>query len=91
MPDGAGQAVAFVPVDEMRRGVGVDRTSVGLENRPAEGGDRAFAVGTGDVERRRQAQLRVTESVEQPQDTFQRQVVALRVQPEEPVDFGGGA
>ena len=87
------QPIAFVPVDQMRRGVDMDPVAGGLEQRPRKGGGRSLAVGAGDVDHRRQAILRIAEPIEQPRDAVQRKVETLRMQRHQALDFpvcGGG-
>ena len=55
---GAGERDALVEAHEMRRGVDVDALAGGLEHRLQVGGDRALAVGAGDVDDRRQPRVR---------------------------------
>jgi hypothetical protein len=81
------QPVAFVPVDQMRRGVDVHPVACGFQQRSREGGGRALAVGAGDVDDRRQVELRIAEPVEQPCDAIERKVVAFRVQRHQALDF----
>ena len=45
-----------------------------------EGEERAFAVGAGDMQHRRQLLLRMTERGKQPLDAPERQVDRLRMQ-----------
>ncbi len=46
-------AVALMPIDEMRRGMNMHAQAARLEKRAAEGRHRALAVGAGDMDHRR--------------------------------------
>ena len=84
----ATEPVALVPGHEMRRGVDVDRAAVAFQDCATEGGDGALAVGAGDVDHRRQSQLRVPEIGEQPPDPVQRKIEAFRMLQHQGVDLG---
>jgi hypothetical protein len=47
-------AVALVPIDQMRRGVDMGAVAAGFQQRAAEGGDRTLAVGAGHMDDGRQ-------------------------------------
>jgi hypothetical protein len=65
-----------------------------LEHRPHEGDGRALAVGTGDVDHRRQLALGMAERIENAPHAVERQVDALGMQREQAredrVDVGHG-
>ncbi len=81
------QAVALVPVHQMRRCVNVDAQARSLQNRTAEGRDRALAVRPRDVNDRGQALLWIAESGEQPRDPVEREVESFRVEGEKLLDL----
>ena len=56
------------------------RARRGLEHRLQVGGDRALAVGAGDVDDRRQRSCGIAELRQQPLDAAERQVDQLRMQ-----------
>ncbi len=62
----------------MRRRVGMHPKPLGLENRPKKGDGRSLAVGSGNMEDRRQTMLGVSERAEQPLDAAKREVEAFR-------------
>ena len=76
----AGDADAFMEAREVRRGVDVDAVATRLEPRADHRDGRAFAVGAGDVDHRRQAAFGMAERGQKPFDPTERQVDDLRVQ-----------
>src|SRR4051812_38852944 len=50
----SGDADSLVEADQMRAGEGMDRVAAGFERGAQEGDGRSLAVGSGDVEHRRQ-------------------------------------
>ncbi len=76
------QPDSLVEADEMRRGIDVDPPSRRFERGAEEGGGRPLAVGPGDVEHRRQLEVRVAEPAEQAFEARQPEVDRRRVQPE---------
>ena len=76
----AGKLDALVEAHEMRRRIDVHARAGGFEDRLQVGGDRALAVGAGDVHDRRQLRVRIAQLAEQPLDTAERQVDQLRMQ-----------
>ena len=87
---GRAQPVAFVPVDEMRRGVHVNAVSRRLQQRAREGRAGPLAVCAGDVDDRRQSVLRIAELLEQARDAVERKVEALRMQRHQALDLTVG-
>ena len=88
---GNGAAVerdAFVKPDEMRRRVGVHGKPRRFGDRPHERDGGSLAVGSGDVDRRRQAILRPAEGREQALGSGQRQIDQLGMQRRQPVEDG---
>ena len=89
-------AIALVPVNQMRRGVDVDGEPRGLQERAAKSRRRTLAVGAGDMDDGRQLAVRVAEHFEQPADPVERKIKALRMKGHELFDFlfgradGGG-
>ena len=75
-----GQHDALVEMDEMRRGVDMHAFAERLGDGAGEGEERAFAVGAGDMQHRRQLLLGMTERGEQALDPPERQVDRLRME-----------
>ena len=59
-----------------------------FEDRAHEGDGRAFAVGAGDMDHRRQPPLRMIERGQQPLDAVERQIDALGMQRQQPRQDG---
>ena len=76
----AGKLDALVEAHQVRRGVDVHARAGGFEYRLEIGGDRALAVGAGDVHDRRQLVVGIAELAEQPLDAAERQIDQLRMQ-----------
>ncbi len=57
-----------------------------LQRCAQEGNQRALAVGAGDMHRRRQGLLRITERRQKPLDAAERQVDSLGVQAQKAVE-----
>ncbi len=51
-----------------------------LQHGAGKGAGRALAIGAGDMDHRRQLQLRIAQLGQQPQDAVQRQVDLLGMQ-----------
>src|SRR3954454_6255024 len=84
-PDAA-EPETFVDANEIGRGVGVDAQAGGLQRRAQISERRALAVGTGDVDHRRQLALGMTEPVEQAVHPLQPEIDAFLVQGRQPPD-----
>ena len=84
-------AHALVEAHEMGRGVDVHRLAGRLQHGAQEGGGGALAVGAGDVDDRRQAQVGTAELVHQDRHAVQRQVDLARIERAESLKNGGGA
>ena len=78
-----GEADALVEAQQMRRGVHVDAGGGGLQRGAQEGQRRALAVGSGDVNGRRQGQIGPAHRVQQPLYAPQRKVDLLGVKIEQ--------
>ena len=72
----AGDSDPLVEPDEMRAGEGVDLEARRFHPRAQESDGRAFAVGPGDVEDRREQVLRLAQPVEQRRDPLEPEAVA---------------
>ncbi len=78
----------LVDADKIGRGIDMHALARRLEDRAHEGDGRAFAVGAGDVDDRRQAPLRMIERGEKPLDAIERKIDALGMQRQEPRQHG---
>ena len=84
----AADAKALVEVDQIGRGIDVHALAGRFEDRAHEGNGRAFAVGAGDMDQRRQFLFRMIERGKQALDAIERQVDALGMQRQEPRQDG---
>ena len=71
-----GDADALVEPDQMRAGEDVDAVTGRLQRRAEEGAGRALAVGSGDMENRRQMVLGTPEPIQQREDAFEPELIA---------------
>src|SRR5262249_22706982 len=81
-------AKALVEANEIGRRVNVHTLARRFEDRPHEGDGRAFAVGAGDVNERRQPPFRMIERGKKPLDAAERQIDAFGMQRQEPREDG---
>ena len=79
-PAGLAEAITLVHAHEVRRGVGVDLGARRFQHRAHERDGRAFAVGAGDVDHRRQPALRMAELREDALHAVEGEVDPLGVQ-----------
>ena len=79
-PCGPGQHDALMEMDEMGRGIDMHAFAERLGDGAGESEERAFAVGAGDMQHRRQLLLGMTECGEQALDPPERQVDRLRME-----------
>src|SRR6478609_3159538 len=84
-PDAA-EPEAFVDANEIGRRVGVDAQVSCLQRRAQISERRALAVGTGDVDHRRQLALGMTEPLEQAVHPLQPEIDAFLMQGRQPPD-----
>src|SRR3954454_7556668 len=82
-PDAA-EPETFVDANEIGRRVGVDAQAGGLQRRAQISERRALAIGTGDVDHRRQLALGVTEPLEQAVHPLQPEIDAFLMQGRQP-------
>src|SRR5690606_25513164 len=82
--------IALVPMDEMRRGVDVNVEAACFQKCAAESRCRSFAIGSGNVDDRRQLQMRIAELFQKTADAVEGKVKALWMQLHKPLDCGGG-
>ncbi len=59
---------------QMRRDMDMNLQALRFQHGAGKGAHRALAIGTGDVNDRRQAQLRIAQRRQQPQNPVQRQI-----------------
>ena len=81
----ARDADALVVAHEVRAGGDMHVVSFGFEHRAQEGAGRTLAVGTRDVERRGQAQVRIAEPIKQRADRCEPQSALGHRQAAQPV------
>src|SRR5690606_25853282 len=81
------EAIALVPIDQMRRGVDVTAVTGCLQQRTRKRRRRAFAIGPGNMNDGRHAFMRIAEPLEQTRNPRQRQVEPLRVEAHQPLDL----
>ena len=74
----AGDANTLVEADEVRAGEGVNGIAAGFERCTQEGDGRAFAVGSRNVEHRRQLVLGTPKPLEDGADPLQAEAIAGR-------------
>ena len=80
-----GNADAFVVTNKVRLGRGVDGVAFGLQHRAQVGAGAALAIGSGDMEHRRQGLVRIAEARQQFMDHFQPQPPARQAERPQPV------
>ena len=85
---GRADAHALVEAHQMGRGVDVDGLAGRLQHGAQEGGGGALAVGAGEMDHRRQAQVRPAELVHQDLHAVQRQVDLARIERTESLKDG---
>ena len=69
----------------------MDAVTGGFEDGPRKGGDGALAVGAGDMDDRRQPVLRIAKERQHALYAAKREVIALRMDRRESVDYASGA
>ena len=84
----AADAEALVETDQIGRGIDMHALAGRFQDRAHEGDGRAFAVGAGDMDQRRQLLFGMIERGKQALDAVERQVDALGMQRQEPRQDG---
>ena len=83
-----GQPEALVEAHQMRRGVNVHALAGGFQHRAQERDGGSLAIGTGDVDDRRQLPLWMSERIENAQHAIEREIDEFWMQRGQPRDDG---